>query len=135
MYLTITDTVILILVFASVFLSIQWSLLIVDRLICLINHQHENIDLKKTYRQSMILRIRNLFEKTSSEQTESKLSSCLSNYRCPICWSDRSKRWIALGCGHLLCSLCTQHLIFGRRPYCPTCRSPMLLSDLTLLYI
>lgn len=88
---------------------------------------------RNSFRQSMFLRIQNLFH---TDQSSLSVSS-LVDYRCPVCLIQRepSLRWIALGCGHLLCSLCTQQLYFGSNPSCPHCRSPIILSDLTLLYL
>ncbi|CAF2421725.1 unnamed protein product [Rotaria sp. Silwood2] len=101
-----------------------------------------NIPLQNSFRRLMILRIQNLFRKTISDTNKNSDNHnnnkySLFDYRCPICLNNKqySFRWIALGCGHILCSLCTQHLYFGNKPNCPNCRSPIILSDLTILYI
>jgi hypothetical protein len=98
-----------------------------------------NIQLQNPFRRLMLSRIQNLFRQTISypknQSDHNKYS--LFNYRCPICLNSEqySFRWIALGCGHILCSLCTQHLYSGTKPICPNCRLPIILSDLTILYI
>ena len=88
---------------------------------------------RNSFRRAMFLRIQKLFH---TDQSSLSVSS-LVDYRCPVCLIQRepSLRWIALGCGHLLCSSCTQQLYFGSKPSCPHCRSPIILSDLTLLYL
>ncbi|CAF3369857.1 unnamed protein product [Rotaria sp. Silwood1] len=103
-----------------------------------------NISLQNPFRRLMLSRIQNLFRKTISDTNKNSTNNnnnnnkySLFDYRCPICFNNKqySFRWIALGCGHILCSLCTQHLYFGNKPVCPSCRSPIILSDLTILYI
>jgi len=93
------------------------------------------IQLQNPIRRSMFLKIQNLFQTTRLNITDHSYS--LFNYRCPVCLNNRqdSFRWIALGCGHILCSLCLQHLYFGNKPICPSCRASIILSDLTILYI
>jgi len=95
-----------------------------------------NIQLQNPIRHLMFLKIQNLFQKTISNTIDHNQYS-LFDYRCPICFNNKqnSFRWIALGCGHILCSLCIQHLYFGKKPICPNCRSSIILSDLTILYI
>ena len=98
-----------------------------------------SIPWRNSFRRAMFLRIQNLFQrKLPRPVNPSPASPCsLFDYRCPVCLNQReaSLQWIALGCGHLLCSLCTQQLYFGGKPLCPHCRSPIVLSDLTLLYL
>jgi hypothetical protein len=98
------------------------------------------ISWSNSFRRLMLLRIQALFHRSASTTTSSSDVALdqLTNYRCPVCFNQHHQvlsRWIALGCGHLLCSLCTQRLYFGSKPMCPHCRSPIILSDLTLLYI
>lgn len=97
-----------------------------------------NIQLQNKIRRLMFLKIQNLFQKTniiSNNNNDNRYS--LFDYRCPICLNNKqySFRWIALGCGHILCSLCLQHIYFGNKPVCPNCRSSIILSDLTILYL
>lgn len=91
--------------------------------------------LKNPIRRSMFLRIQTLFERKPSE-TITDQSSSLFDYRCPVCFNSKQRTfsWIALGCGHILCSFCLQHLYFGNKPFCPQCRSSIILSDSTVLY-
>lgn len=93
------------------------------------------IQLQNPIRRLMFLKIQNLFQTTELNSIDHRYS--FFNYRCPICLNNKldSFRWIALGCGHILCSFCLQHLYFGNKPICPTCRSSIILSDLTILYI
>ena len=117
-----------------------WSYIINHSLLMQQEHKSQilNIQLQNTSRRLMLSKIRNLFRKTISNNTDmnsnSNEYSSLFDYRCPICLCNK-QRWIALGCGHILCSLCTHHLYFGNKSICPYCRSPITLSDLTLLYI
>jgi hypothetical protein len=94
-----------------------------------------NIQLQNPIRRLMFLKIQNLFQTTGLNPIDHSYS--FLNYRCPICLNNKldSFRWIALGCGHILCSLCLQHLYFSNKSICPTCRSSIILSDLTILYI
>ena len=94
-----------------------------------------NIQLQNPIRRLMFLKIQNLFQTTGVNSKDHSYS--FSNYRCPICLNNTldSFRWIALGCGHILCSFCLQHLYFSNKSLCPTCRSSIILSDLTILYI
>ncbi|CAF0961727.1 unnamed protein product [Rotaria sordida] len=100
-----------------------------------------NISLQNPFRRLMLSKIQNLFRRpisnTNKNSDDNNNKYSLFDYRCPICLNNKqySFRWIALGCGHILCSLCTQHLYFGNKPSCPNCRSPIILSDLTILYI
>ncbi|CAF3253487.1 unnamed protein product [Rotaria socialis] len=102
-----------------------------------------NVSLQNPFRRLMLLKIHNLFRKTpfntnkDSDNNNNKHKYRLFDYRCPICFNNTQSafRWIALGCGHILCSLCTQHLYFGNKPMCPSCRSPIILADVTILYI
>lgn len=95
----------------------------------------EYIEIQNPIRRLMFLKIQHLFKQTNSNIDPNKCS--LSDYRCPICFNHKqySFRWIALGCGHILCSHCLQHLYFSTKPTCPNCRSTIILSDLTILYI
>jgi len=95
-----------------------------------------NIQLQNQIRHLMFIKIQNLFKNTKLNSDNNNKYS-LFDYRCPICLNNKqySFRWIALGCGHILCSLCIQHLYFGNKPICPYCRSSIILSDLTILYI
>ncbi|MCC7159850.1 MAG: hypothetical protein IT281_09950 [Ignavibacteria bacterium] len=103
-----------------------------------------NVSLQNSFRRLMLLKIHNLFRRTisnthkdSDNNNNNKNKYRLFDYRCPICFNNTPSpfRWIALGCGHILCSLCTQHLYFGNKPMCPSCRSPIILTDVTILYI
>jgi len=102
-------------------------------------YQISNIELQNSIRRLMFLKIQNLFQKSISKTNSNSDNNqySLFDYRCPICLNNKqySFRWIALGCGHILCSLCIQHLYFGNKPICPNCRSSIILSDLTILYI
>jgi hypothetical protein len=98
-----------------------------------------NIQLQNQFRRLMFLKIQNLFQQqliNTNKNSESNKYSLL-DYRCPICLNNKqdSFQWIALGCGHILCSICTQHLYFSNKSTCPNCRSSIILSDLTILYI
>lgn len=102
-----------------------------------------NIPLQNRSRRLMLLKLYNLFRRTKSntpmdsDNIANNNKYSLFDYRCPICFNHKqsTSRWIVLGCGHILCSQCTQHLYFGNKPMCPNCRSPIILSDLTILYI
>jgi hypothetical protein len=96
-----------------------------------------NIRLENPFRRLMLLRIQNLFQMTMSNDDSNHHNNSLFDYRCPIClnYKENSFRWIALGCGHILCSFCLQEVYFGNKPLCPNCRTPIFLSDLTILYI
>ena len=91
--------------------------------------------LENPIRRSMFFRIQTLFERQPSE-TIADQSSSLFDYRCPVCFNSKQRTfsWIALGCGHILCSFCLQRLYFGNKPLCPQCRSSIILSDSTVLY-
>lgn len=99
-----------------------------------------NILWQSSVRRLMFLKIQNLFHQTSSPPSKhchSSSSCSLFDYRCPISFNikDASFQWLALGCGHVLCSFCLQHVYFGSKPSCPHCRSAIILSDLTIIYI
>jgi hypothetical protein len=98
-----------------------------------------HIQFQNQFRRLMFLKIQNLFQQKSTSTNKNSINNqySLFNYRCPICFNNKqySFRWIALGCGHILCSICTQHLYFSNKSTCPNCRSPIILSDLTILYI
>ena len=93
--------------------------------------------LENPIRRSMFLRIQNLFRRKPSSSIDHHPSSSLFDYRCPVCFNSKQSAfpWIALGCGHILCSFCLQHLYFSNKPICPQCRSIIILSDSTVLYI
>jgi len=94
-----------------------------------------NIPWQSSVRRLMLLKIQKIFHQSPSHNHYR--SSSLFNYRCPICFNstDSSFQWLALGCGHVLCSLCLRHVYFGSKPMCPHCRSSIILSDLTILYV
>ena len=97
------------------------------------------VSLSTSVRQSMLLRVQRLFRRpvAHADKQPNRSECSLWSYRCPVCFNraDKFLRWIALGCGHILCSSCTQHIYCGTKQMCPTCRSPMVLSDLTILYL
>ncbi len=97
--------------------------------------ERSNLPLQNSIRRLMFLKIQNLFRNPVHHSDNKNCS--LFDYRCPICLNNKqhSFRWIVLGCGHILCSFCIQHLYFGTKPICPNCRSSIILSDLTILYI
>ena len=136
----------------SIYFSLPWSHRFVQEIYAILfnddqplskNYRDEHVQLvndqwKNSFRRSMLLRIENLFSRPSTKTSSTNELPSLFDYRCPICLNlgkSSSCHWIALGCGHLLCSSCTRHLYFGHKPVCPHCRCPILLSDLTLLYI
>lgn len=107
------------------------------------NKKTSHIPWQSSVRRSMLLKIQKVFHQSSSSSSSPPPShnhynsSFLFDYRCPICLNttDPSFQWLALGCGHVLCSLCVQHVYFGSKPICPHCRSSIILSDLTILYV
>ena len=107
---------------------------------CFLSSQNSSALSQTSIRRLMLLRIQNLFHPTRSktmEHSNDHHQYSFFDYRCPVCLNNKqdSFRWIALGCGHILCSFCIQHLYFGTKPICPHCRSSIILSDLTILYI
>ena len=138
MYISLVDITTVIVAILTIFLSIHWSSLLIDRILCLIDaidQRNEPLQLINGYRRLMLIRIQNLFEKNSTKIALKRNLNSLKHHRCPICWNDGATQWIALGCGHVLCFHCTQHVYFSKIPFCPSCRTPIILSDLTLLYI
>lgn len=97
------------------------------------------VSLSSSVRQSMLVRVQRLFRRTvaHADKNANRNDCSLWSYRCPVCFdrADKLLRWMALGCGHILCSSCTQHIYCGTKQMCPICRSPVFLSDLTILYL